>query len=329
MSFRNFSYTSSLFLSVLIAMAGCKDDPYTTPEPKTELSNDAIKRSIGPNLVGQQIEFAYAMALPATKGKLTSAQVEASIAGAPATFLENRSFSTSSGGVDVPVTVATPSTNNGAVTSVTFNRDTMAATLRYYYVVPEEARGKTVSFKFTAKSSDGATVSYDLGPYTVSKMDMKLDVVLTDATTPYLSIADMAALTPAQAAATPDKVDLVYLHRTTPASFAHALVAPNTDAAYRPGITLPTGVNRATKLVEVLNLRDKQLARLQYGVYVDDPDMKAKSFATASSFAINIKAESGVWVETADGKYRAYVYINAVNASAKTTTVSIKRYQMQ
>jgi hypothetical protein len=40
-----------------------------------------------------------------------------------------------------------------------------------------------------------------------------------------------------------------------------------------------------------------------------------------------MKAEAGAWIETADGKYRAYIYINSVNA-AGTAVISIKRYAM-
>jgi hypothetical protein len=53
-----------------------------TPVAKDVLQNDVIKRSMGPNVTGTAIEFAYAMALPHTKGKLVSAEVEATIAGA-------------------------------------------------------------------------------------------------------------------------------------------------------------------------------------------------------------------------------------------------------
>src|SRR5690348_1615894 len=118
-----FGYAS--VLAVMLAfMTGCKKDKaYALPVAKNELQNDAIKRSIGPNIVGDSIEFAYAMAIPATKGKLISAEVEASIAGAAKTWLEHRSYSTGSAGQDVPVTVGTPSVTSGTKTTVTFNRD--------------------------------------------------------------------------------------------------------------------------------------------------------------------------------------------------------------
>src|SRR5690349_18192675 len=175
MQIRSIYFTKTfLLLGLLAVMAGCEKKEYALPTPKNELQNDVIKRTLGPNIAGQQIEFAYAMALPEAKGKLVKATVEATIPGAAGTFLEHRSFYTNPvGGADVPVQVGDPSTTDHGLTTVNFTVDTFAATLRYFYVVPDEARGKTVSFKFTVTSSDGETASFNMGPYTVAKMVMK------------------------------------------------------------------------------------------------------------------------------------------------------------
>ena len=42
-----------------------------------------------------------------------------------------------------------------------------------------------------------------------------------------------------------------------------------------------------------------------------------------------MKQEAGLWVETEDDKYRAYVYINKVDNANKAMTLSIKRLQMK
>ncbi|WP_069660595.1 DUF4466 family protein [Arcticibacter eurypsychrophilus] len=320
-----FLYITLLCTSLLFVVA-CKDDQYSVPAAGSELSNDGIKRTIGPNLVGSKIEFAYAMAIPAGKGKITSAQVEASIAGATGTYLENNSYYTNGSGIDVGIPIGSPSITNGAITTVTFNKDTSAATLRYYYVIPETARGQSVSFTFSANSSDGGKVTYALGPYTVSSMDMVLDLNVVDGAACYISIADMAVYAASAAASIPDKIDLVYLYRATPASFSHALVSPVADPIYLPGVTLPAGVTRNTKISKAWNLRDFNLARLQYGVYIDDLDFQQLNISEAPNFALNLKAEAGAWVETSDGKYRAYIYINSVTNSTKSAKISIKRY---
>jgi hypothetical protein len=72
----------NILIVLLLLVTACKDKDYTIPVPENELQNDCIKRTLGPNIAGLNIEFAYAMALPFNKGKIVAAQVEASIAGA-------------------------------------------------------------------------------------------------------------------------------------------------------------------------------------------------------------------------------------------------------
>ena len=87
--------------------------------------------------------------------------------------------------------------------------------------------------------------------------------------------------------------------------------------------------NRDTKMRKVFNLQDHNLApNLQYGIYIDDVDFQQIDLSNDANFAINMKAESGVWVETADHKYRAYVFIHSVNNTAKSAVISIKRYPL-
>jgi hypothetical protein len=323
-------------LLLLVFAVACEDDKYEVPTAKHEFQNDCIKRSLGPNVVNNKIEFAYAMALPSDMGTIESAHVEASIPGATGTYLENRAFYTDGGGNDVPVEIADTASTEGNMSTVIFARDTFAVTLRYSYKIPEEARGQDVSFTFSATDSNGKTVKMDMGPYTIASMDMVLDSIVTDNADMYISISDMAIYTAAQAAANPEKIDLVYLYRTftqppppaTALNFGHALVAPAADTIYLRGITLPAGVNKNTKVIKTLSLRDQHLARLQYGIFIDDIDFRELDTSTASNFAINLKNESGLWVETADGQYRAYIYINAVSNGSKNMRISMKRLKM-
>ncbi|GEO08672.1 DUF4466 family protein [Segetibacter aerophilus] len=328
--FQFLNYSIFLVSFSFIIFTSCKkEEGYAIPDPATQLSNDCIKRTLGPNIVSLPIEFAYAMALPKSKGKIVSAQVEASIAGATGTYLENNSYYTNASGVDVPVRVGSPSVNKDNLTSVAFNVDTNAATLRYFYVVPEEARGKAVSFTFSASSSDGATVSYKMGPYTISKMDIKRTFrVSNNNDSSYISIADMAVYNKNTVAANAGKIDLIYLYRATPAAFTHAFVSPAADAQYLPGITLPAGVNRNTKIRKVFNLQDFNLARINVGVFIDDQDFQEINLSDEPNYAIGLKAEAGTWVETADGKYRAYIFLNSVNNNG-SAVISMLRYPLQ
>lgn len=324
-------YVLGLFVLVF---TGCKEKEYEVPTSPSGLQNDLIKRSLGPSIVGMDIEFAYAMALLPEKGKLASATVTASIAGATGTYMDNKFYTTTSGGLEVGTVVGTPSVNSGNTTTVTYNADISAATLRYFYRVPEEARGKEVTFTFSVTSTNGETNSYKSGPHPIRRMDIKKNLIVIDPTACYLSIADMAVYDAAFAAANPSKIDLVYLYRAiTGVTFNHALVAPTASAEYRPGITLPAGLTNKTKLIKAWDIRDQQLVNttgLATSVFVDDIDLQQRNFADAPDFAINTRAESGVWVETADGKYRAYIYVNSVTntTTSKQMVIGIKRLTM-
>lgn len=322
---RKYFLNSVMAVSGVMLLAACQEEEYMIPELEPGLHNDVIKRTLGPNLVGLDLEFAYAMALPQEEGRIISAQVDASIPGAEGTYLEHRSYHTDGSGEDVGVIVGEPSVTQGASSRVNMVSDTNAITLRYYYIIPEEARGREVSFGFSASSSNGQTVNYSIGPYQISRMDMVLDLEVTDGETNYISIEDMAVYNETDAAANAAKIDLVYLYRAIPGvTFNHALVSP-ANLQYLPEVTLPAGVNRSSKIRKTWALRDQHLARLQYGVYIDDLDFEELDLSNSPDYAINLRSEAGAWVETADGRFRAYIYINSVNNNGRAT-ISIKRY---
>jgi hypothetical protein len=307
----------------------------TTPA----LQNKCLKRSLGPNVVGQEIEFVYAIAIQPAAGKLVSAQVEASIAGAPATYLEHRSFHTTLSGIDTAIVVGNPCVNTGNITRVEFTVDTCAAALRYFYVIPEEAKGKNVKFTFSAVASNGDRVSMEMGEYKIAEMDMKLDLVVS-ASRCYISLEDMETYTATQAAAIPEKIDLVYLYRNyniDSVAFNHAFVAPAADAAkYLPGVTLPAGVNRDTKIRDT-GIKDAHLARLhlktppeaQPAIYIDDIDLREMDLSRMPDYALDIIKNDGMWIETQDGKYKAYIFANNMNLGRAGGTISIKRLKVK
>src|SRR5438034_3585569 len=109
-------HNSFLLMAALFIITSCKKENYALPVASDKLQDQAIKRTLGPNIVGQSIEFAYAMAILPAKGKLVSCVAEASIAGAAGTYMENRSFYTASTGADVGVTVASTSVTSKATT---------------------------------------------------------------------------------------------------------------------------------------------------------------------------------------------------------------------
>lgn len=326
-----------LISGLLFSFFSCDDS-----DDDTRLKNNCIKRTIGPHVQGTDIEFAYAMAVPPEVGRITSAQVEASIPGAEGTFLENNSYHTgySDKGelIDIPVRVGTPSVTDGTITTVEFDVDTCAATLRYYYIVPQEAKGKNVTFTFSATASNGEKVSYQMGPYKIAEMDMILDLALTAAAC-YISVEDMAVYNATEAAAIPDKIDLVYLFRNYEdqgVKFNHAFAAPAADASkYLPGVSLPEGVNKDTKIRDI-GVLDAHLARLhlkptpeaQPAIYIDDIDLRDMDFTGMPNHALDIITKDGMWIETQDGKYKAYIFANDMRKGRAGGTISMKRYTM-
>ncbi len=314
---------------VLLLSSCAEDFEYTLPEASTALQNDCIKRTPPqPYVVGNSIQFAYAMALAPEKGRLLNASVEASIAGADGTYLEHRTFYTNSAGNDVGIVIGEPSVTVDYKTEVVFTVDTCAATLRYNYVIPEEARGKQVSFKFIANASSGETVTYQMGPYQIAKMELKREMVLSNSNVCYFSIADMAAYNAGAASEIPGNIDLVYLFRRIPGiSFEHAFVSPAAPQDFLPGVTLPSGVNNDTRIIKTWGLRDQHLALGRWGEFIDDVDFEEIDFTNATKYAINLRGENGLWLETEDKKYRAYLYVNMISP-AGLIAVSIKRYTM-
>ena len=146
----------SLFAGLML---GCN-----SPEgPTTLLKNDCLHRSWRIHMVGEELVFAYAAAMPYGTGKIESMKVTASIAGGPSTRFDTRAYKTSQAGVEVGTTVATniPQTNPCS-SKVDLIVDTCAITLRYYYEIPEEARDKDVTF--TLKSDLGTMRKGTMAP---------------------------------------------------------------------------------------------------------------------------------------------------------------------
>ncbi len=306
--------------------ASCsKDDDGILP-----INNKCLKRTEGPNIVGNDIYFVYAMAVPYNTVKLTECTVEASITGAPETWLEHNSYYTNSSGFDIPVPVGVPSFNEGNRTIVKFNVDTCAAALRYYYRIPEEARGKTVSFRFSALGSDGRNISMNMGPYEISKQYMKRDLTLSRAAC-YISIEDMAVYSLEEARQMPDKIDLVYLWRNKTSEgveFGHTFAAPAADKEWLDDVEVPAEMHRDVRLRKEWGIIDGHLTDdPDYGTYIDDIDFETIRLEGMPDYAINMKEKGGLWVETSDRKFRAYIYINKLKATSGGT-ISIKRYNM-
>lgn len=308
------------------AMVSCSDKG----DEILPINNKCLKRTQGPNVVGNEIYFVYAMACPYNTVNLTECTVEASIPGAEGTWLEHNSYYTNSSGFDVPVPVGEPSVTDGMFTRVKFNVDTCAASLRYYYRIPEEARGKSVKFTFSAKASDGRSISMDMGPYEISKQYMVRNLTLSRAAC-YISIEDMAVYTLEEAMQRPDKIDLCYLWRNKineGVEFGHTFAAPAASREWLDDLEVPASMTRDVKLRKEWGMIDAHLVdEPDNGTYIDDIDFETIRLDGMPDYAVNMKEKGGMWIETADGRYRAYIYINSLK-STSGGTISIKRYNM-
>lgn len=347
-----FQYLIILF--VFCGFVSCSDDD------DSSLKNDLIKKTTAPAIVGEKIEFAYAMG--AQTGKLQTAEARASIAGAQGTGFELFSYYTTrttiqidgvnyTAGNEVPVRSVRETNTSGAISSATMEDqideiyinptvahgknkvDLIAATVRYAYVVPEEARGKNISFSFSSKSTTGETASYSTPEYPVSKMDMKRLIVMTSGDVCYFSIANMAAYTKEQVESQnlSDKIDFVYIHKDKLGDFnyGHSFVSLGTDSKYiaTPEV-IPSNWAKTKTPMEARrdNVRDAQLKGSMPAVYLDDIDFQTLNLNEAVDYTLGLNTDGGAFMKTADGKYAAYIYVNKI--AAGTMTVSIKRYPL-
>ncbi|PQA54419.1 DUF4466 family protein [Siphonobacter curvatus] len=319
----------TLLLAGVVLQACQKSDD----EASGPLQNDLLKKTTGPAVVGDRMEFAYA--LGTLEGQLKEVRVEATIAGGTGTGFSRYSWYTNRNtGVDQPVQTASDTTTTGAVSTASLlgGENQSAVTLRYYYAPTEEAKGRDVRFRFSGTSSTGKEVRFESPAYRISRMDMKRTLQLTDGAKAYVSIADMAVYTKEEVERNnlAAKIDFVYLYRPTLSgfTFGHAWVAPS-RSEYLSDVSLPAGLTTRTLMDKRVDVKDAQLrGTAGFDVYIDDIDLERTTFTNASDYAFGLTADQGAFVKTANGAYAAYVYVNAVNNTEKSMTVSIKRLQL-
>ncbi len=338
---------------VVLSCFACSDDD------NASVKNDMIKKTTAPAITGEKIEFAYAMG--ATEGTVIRAEATASIAGGEGTGFELYSWFTArqtmvvngvtyNGGDDVPIQTVKSASTEGATSTAemmetvdahyitpttpfgTEQTELIAATLRYNWVVPEEAKGKTFHITFTATSSNGQQVSYRTPDYKVSKMDMKRLIEMGNGEACYFSIADMAAYTreEVETQSLAGKIDFIYNYQAQLGGYdyKHSFVSPATDPQFiaLPGI-VPAGATNSTPMEQRAQVHDAQLKGDNPAVYVDDIDFETLDLTGALDYVLTLQKDDSAFMKTADGKYAAYIYVNNVDDSGKIT-ISIKRYPL-
>ena len=312
-----------IFALIFLSFTSC-----SKTEIESVITNDFLKKTESPPVVGEKLEFAYAMA---TKiGNLSKVSAIVTYPGLTGTGFETKSYRTNSSGAEIGVIVADTLTVNNTSTA-TFKIDTNASTLRYTYIVPPEAKGKTINVTFKVESSDGKSISVTTPRYKISKVDIAKNIIMTNNNACYFSLETMKSYTEAQVISQnlQSKIDLVYIYSATSGlyTYGHALVSPGTESTYLNGKVIPSDfVKNISRLEKKAFINDMLLSGIVPATYVDDIDFETFNLSQAASFVLDLKTASrnSVFVESADGKYRAYLYVN--NATTSNLTFSLKRF---
>ncbi len=321
-----------LFATTVLTQSCKKED-----EESGSLTNQFLKRTTAPLIVGEKIEFAYAMGT--TNGKLNSAQAVVNIPGAVGTIWEIVTHRTVNA-LDITKVVGSNSLTNGGTSTVTI-LDTNATTLRYFYVIPEAARGKDINIQFSSTNKAGETATTNTPNYRISNMDMKrlIPVVGTPTGARFFSIADMKAYTQDEVDAgnLSSKIDFVYAYAatitptTTAYNYGHSLVSPSEATYFPAGFSITsTWTKRSTSMERKLGntFYDGQLkGDVNNSIFVDDIDLIQQEFNGSAKFALTLLADASVFMKTADGKYTAIIYVNSINNAASSAVLSMKRIQ--
>ena len=128
-----------------------------------------------------------------------------------------------------------------------------------------------------------------------------------------------------------DKIDLIYIYdalNPEGLKYGHALVSPGSDERYFNELNVPSSfrINK-TKIEKKAYLWDSHFTGEVPAVYVDDIDLETLDLTGATDFILGISKRTSAFLETDDGRYRAYIYVN--NARSSKLTFGIKRIEIQ
>ena len=310
-----------------------------------EFRCDCLDRSWGIHMVGEEMSFAFASAVTSRAGKVVSVKAVASIAGDEGTGIDINAYRTNESGEDVPMAVAkTVGQSDPCASKAELVVDTCAITLRYKWVVPEAARDKDVSFTFYASDDKGRVVSCNMGPYHCSRQYCTTGIQASN-TRCYISVEDMAVYTYDEVVSGNKTVDVIYAYREVPTDSSPSgsgsvgglnkcFMSPTAAAIGRikelSNVKLPP-VERNTKLRESAHAKDNVIEQSKWHLYVTDQDFAAMDFERAgySNLVTNfVTAYNCIWIETADGKYRAWMWVNTPAGGGDAITFGMKRYKM-
>lgn len=316
-----------VLLSVTLAVfySSCSDE-------ESPLRNDLLRKDTGPVLVGNTLEFAYAIG--STDGSpIKAVEVTASIPGGEGTGIGmNSRYTNPNNGEEEEVRIATETRTEG-VQSKAYIVDTIAATIRYFYVVPKEARGNKIKFYFRSITATGeATIQSP--EYTVSSVEIFRNLSLASGQRNCFSLETMQSYSVAQVEelGIAGKIDFIYTYKPALGSgwtFSHGLVAPSNEKGYLYPVEVPAGAINKT-LMEKRFWPDGQLKTSGVPtIYVDEIDLRQAALDGVTSHAYELGQDQGVLIKSHDQKYIAYLYINETSSNLQRVNFAIKRLTLK
>jgi hypothetical protein len=108
----------------------------------------------------------------------------------------------------------------------------------------------------------------------------------------------------------------------------HSFIAPAHPLFLNAGY-VPVGWTKNNTCIEVRKWDDMQLKGAAPNNYVTDRDIQNAELKGVSSAEYNLAADFGMLIQTADGIYRAYVYVKSVNNGNRSVTIGIKRLKIK
>ncbi len=325
---KKISWFSLYLLLYVVAVAFCS----SCSDDERPLRNDLLRKDVGPVLVGNTLEFAYAIG--STDGTpIKAVEVTASFPGAEGTGIAiNSRYTNPDNGEEEEVRIATETSTEGTV-SKAYIVDTVAATIRYFYVVPEVARGSKIKFHF--RSITGTSEATVQSPeYTVSNVEIFKNLSLSSGERSCFSLETMQSYSVAQVEemGIAGKIDFIYTYKPTMGSgwsFAHGLVSPSNEKGYLYPVEIPSGAANRT-LMEKRYWPDGQLKTSGVPtIYVDEIDLRQAALDGVTAHAYELGQDQGVLIKSHDGKYIAYLYINETSSNLKRMSFAIKRLTLK
>ena len=325
---KKISWFSLYLLLYAVAVAFCS----SCSDDESPLRTDLLRKDVGPDLVGNTVELAYAIG--STDGTpIKAVEVTASFPGAEGTGIAmNSRYTNPDNGEEDEVRIATETSTEGTV-SKAYIVDTVAATIRYFYVVPEVARGSKIKFHFRSITGTGeATVQSP--EYTVSNVEIFKNLSLSSGERSCFSLETMQSYSVAQVEemGIAGKIDFIYTYKPTMGSgwsFAHGLVSPSNEKGYLYPVEIPSGAANRT-LMEKRYWPDGQLKTSGVPtIYVDEIDLRQAALDGVTAHAYELGQDQGILVKSHDGKYIAYLYINETSSNLKRMSFAIKRLTLK